>query len=683
MKRVFSVITSRRFTPWLLLVLTLLSFGLMIPFMGFFMDDWYLIWFKHTFGALQFPAYFAYDRPLMGYFYIVANALLFNSESPLVWQLFGLVTRWVCTLALWQFLNTLWPKNNKQNTWVALLAAVFPGFLQHWIVVVYSFFYMCLAGMFFSFTLLIRAVRDRRHFWLNYILSILIGGYCFAAAEFYSGLELVRPVILWIALTGVIPIRKARLLQTIKYWAPSLALWLGFMVWRAFFFNSMNHAVAITSQLASSPGDVILKTLRKLVQTSVDSTINAWTQTLNLANYPAFGKTGLSIIVLAGIVFTALALWLRAQNHQGANTTEEPGDAWGKQSFWLGAISLIVALLPFWAADLEVSNRYPFDRFLLAYLFGSCLLVAGLINQLARSQKLQVIFLSLLVAASAAFQANLMVRYKNLSDFQHNLIWQLVWRAPDLQPGTALLANDFANQDYLSGNAITTEMEWTYSTTPVTESRKLDYMFIFINSPQLNSVEELSPNHDINYDFRTYKFNGSTNQSLLVGANSGGCLRVLDKNFTPVNTIVNLYSKRMQDAQLISNLEVILPNAAQKTPPTHLFGSEPAHTWCYYFEKAELARQVGDYSQAYALIQQANQSGYYPKDLTEWYPFIDGALHTGHFNEAVELSSRIIVNEAVVQDGVCNTWENYANSLTPGSTDRQNAEQQLGIMECD
>jgi hypothetical protein len=682
MQKVFSFVTSCKFTPWLLLLLTLLSFGLMIPFMGFFMDDWYLIWFKHTFGALQFPAYFALDRPLMGYFYVVANALLFNSESPLVWQLFGLVTRWLCTLALWQFLNTLWPKNNKQNTWVALLAAVFPGFLQHWIVVVYSFFYVCLAGLFFSFTLMIRAIRHQKHFWLNYILSIFIGVYAFTAAEFYTGLELIRPVILWIVLLEVIPLRKVRFWQTLKYWAPYFTAFLAFIVWRAFFFESMNHAVAITSKLSTSPGDAILKTLYNLVQTSVDSTINAWTQTLNLPNYFVFGKTGLSIIILAAVVFTALALWLRSQNRQNSNKVEDTGDTWGRQSFCLGAISLVVTILPFWAADLEVSTRYPFDRFLLAYLFGSCLLMVGLINQFARSQKLQVIFLSVLVAASAAFQANLMVRYKNLSDFQRNLIWQLVWRAPDLKPGTTLLGTDFANQDYLSGNALTAEIEWIYSIAPTIESRELDYIFIFLNSPQLNSVEELSPNHDINYAFRTYKFTGSTNQSLLVGANSGGCLRVLDKTFTPINTIVSQYSKRMQDAQVISNLEVIVPNAAQKTPPAHLFGSEPAHTWCYYFEKAELARQVGDYQQAYTLIQQANQSGYFPKDLTEWYSFIDAALHTGHFEEAAELSSRIIIKEAVVQEGVCNTWQNYAIAFPVGDAERLRAEQQLSNMEC-
>ena len=400
MTKFLAFLTSRKFTPWLLLILTILSFGLMIPFMGYFMDDWYLIWFKHTFGALQYPAYFALDRPLMGYFYVAANALLFNSESPLVWHIFGLLTRWLCTLALWQFLNTLWPKNNKQNTWVALLAAVFPGFLQHWIIVVYSFFYVCLAGLFFSFTLMIRALRNKKLFWLNYIFSIVIGVYSFAAAEFYSGLELIRPVIIWLVLTELIPLRKQRFWQTLKFWSPYLASFLAFTVWRAFFFESMNHAVAVTDQISTSPAAVLIKTVSKLVQTIVDSVVNVWTQTLDLSQYPSLSKTAIAIVVLIVVVFTALVFWLQAHNRQSENSDVEVSDTWAKQSFWLGAISLVVAILPFWAADLEVSTRYPYDRFMLAYLLGSCLLLAGLVNQFARSRTLQIVFLALFVAAA-------------------------------------------------------------------------------------------------------------------------------------------------------------------------------------------------------------------------------------------------------------------------------------------
>ena len=683
MKKFLVFVTSHKFTPWLLLILTILSFGLMIPFMGYFMDDWYLIWFKHTYGALQYPAYFTFDRPLMGYFYIAVNALLFNSETPLIWHLFGLIMRWVCTLAIWQFLNTLWPKNNKQNTWVALLAAVFPGFLQHWIIVVYSFFYVCLAGLFFSFTLMIHAIRNKKRFWLYFLLSIIIGVYSFAAAEFYAGLELIRPVIIWVVLLELFPQRKLRIWQTLKYWSPYFVSFLGFALWRAFFFESTNHAVAITDQLFTSLGRVIIKTLSKLVQTIVDSTINTWTQPLNLANYPSFGKTGLSIIMLALIVFTALALWLRSQNRQPADTYTGSEDHWSKQSFWLGVVSLMVSILPFWAADLEVSTRYPYDRFLLAYLFGSCLLLASLINQFSQNQRLQIIFLSVLVAAGTAFQTNQMVRYKNLSDFQRNLVWQLVWRAPNLKPGTTVLANDFPNQDYLTGNAITTEVDWTYSEIQPPNKKGLDYLFVFLNSPTRDSIEELTPGKKIDYSFRGYQFHGSTDNTFLVGLKSNSCLRVLDNHLTPVFTVFYLYSKQVQDAAAISNLDLIIADTAQRTPPAYLFGSEPVHTWCYYFEKAELARQVNNYALAYSLVQQANQLGFYPEDATEWYPYIDSVLHEGHFEKAAELSNRIKVREHIVLAGVCHTWENYISSLPVDDADRVMAEAQYILLNCD
>ena len=161
-------------------------------------------------------------------------------------------------------------------------------------------------------------------------------------------------------------------------------------------------------------------------------------------------------------------------------------------------------------------------------------------------------------------------------------------------------------------------------------------------------------------------------------------MRVLDEKLTQVQAFTDLYPipKLLLDAASISNLSTIIPSSTQKTPPSYLFGSEPLHTWCYYFEKAELARQQQDYAQSYALIQQANQQGFYPRDLTEWYPYIASALRLGHFDEAAELSSRIIVNDSVVKYGVCQTWEGYFGNLPEGDAERVKAEDQFGLMEC-
>jgi hypothetical protein len=683
MRKINQYFTNRSSIPWLLLLLTIISFGLTIPFLGYFMDDWYLIWFKHTFGALDYPAYFALDRPLMGYFYIAANVLLFNSESPLVWNIFGLFTRWVCTLVLWQFLNTLWPKNLKQNTWVALLAAVFPGFTQHWIVVVYSFFYTCLAGLFFSFTVMIRALRRKKLFWLNYILSILIGFYAYAAAEFYFGLELIRPLIIWFVLADLIPLRRQRFWSTLKYWSPFLVIYLAFGVWRAFFFESMNHAVALTDQLSTSLWRVLLNGLGKIINAAMDSLVTAWTQILDLANYPSLGITPWLLFFLTLMVFLVLIWWLPAFARNNQNADAETPDSWSGQSFWLGTFSLIVAVLPFWAANLEVSTIYPYDRFMLAFLFGSCLIVVGMINQFTRNRSLQVAFLSILVAAAVAFQVNNSIRYKKLTTHQEQLIWQLVWRAPDITPGTTFIAHDLPNREYLSGHALATEIDWIYSKDETKENRSVSYLFIFLNSPLQDAVEAFSPDQAVANNFRTYQFNGSTNQIIAISDNNPGCLRVLDAKLTPINTVKDTYPKSMLDAVNISNLQVILDTGTQMTPPSHLFGDEPAHTWCFYFEKAELARQQTDYAKSYALIKEANKLNYYPGDLSEWYPFIDSALHLGHFDEAAELSSRIILDSYLVHNGVCNTWQNYLESVQDDEVLSEKVLDQLSRMDCD
>ena len=164
-------------------------------------------------------------------------------------------------------------------------------------------------------------------------------------------------------------------------------------------------------------------------------------------------------------------------------------------------------------------------------------------------------------------------------------------------------------------------------------------------------------------------------------------MRVSDDALTPPKALVymgsgDLFPKPLLDAAGISNLGLILADSAQKTPPAHLFGIEPPHTWCYFFEKADLARQVEDYAQSYSLFKQASESGYYPQDLTEWYPFIDSALHLGYFNEAAELSNNIIVNDSVVKYGVCRTWQNYLALLPAGSEVQKQAEDQISLMEC-
>ena len=57
-----------------------------------------------------------------------------------------------------------------------------------------------------------------------------------------------------------------------------------------------------------------------------------------------------------------------------------------------------------------------------------------------------------------------------------------------------------------------------------------------------------------------------------------------------------------------SRVENIAP-AASPVPPAGLFGDEPPHAWCYYFERASLAAQQGDWALVARLQLEAGRAG--------------------------------------------------------------------------
>ncbi len=661
MNKIARFLFEPKFTPVILLILTFVSYGLFAPFTGLYMDDWYILWFKHVFGALQFPSYFALDRPLMGYFFTAASALLGGSESPLLWQIFAILLRWLVAYSLWGMLNAIWPNAKRQNTWVALLAVVFPGFTQQWFSVVYSFFFACLAGFFLSINLMVQALNQRKHFLAYYLPSILIMAYCVPASEFFFGIELVRAVILWIVISRNEGSVGKRVLQALKYWAAYLLVFVVFAIWRAFFFVSVNHEVSIVDQLKVAPVSVVIDSLRKVYQAGIDALINAWGNTFNIQNYPAKGVVGALILVVTIFLLVALYFWVKKTTLQ-LNSEEKSDGNWTKEAFWVGLISIVLAVLPFWAAGLQIDYLYPYDRFMLAYLMGSCLLLVVFLEFLGKDPRRSMLVLIALISVGAAYQIANANAYKNLWTQQKNLYWQLNWRIPALRTGSTLLSWDVPNGDYYSGHALSAQLNWTYAGE--IKNREVPYEFILMSRGQNQNLPALQPDQPLVTDFRTYTFNGNTTDTLYVAYDGQGCLRVLDATLTPPLTVLADYNKDILDASALSNLSLI-EQEGENHPPLQVLGKEPGKTWCYYFEKAELARQYEQYDAAVDLLKQAEEKGLHPLALSEWYPFIDSALHLQNFDQAEEFSTKALTKQGKIEElGVCHLWTSYQSTLT-------------------
>jgi hypothetical protein len=133
-----------------------------------------------------------------------------------------------------------------------------------------------------------------------------------------------------------------------------------------------------------------------------------------------------------------------------------------------------------------------------------------------------------------------------------------------------------------------------------------------------------------------------------------GCLRVLD----PARGDREIYdglAEVLTAAIPLSDPSRIVIDT--ENPAVPMFFSEPAHEWCYYFTKAGLAQQQGDYEQVVALGNEAMSLGFNPQDQNEWLVFIDAYARTGDFKTAEKLSKTALAEEARSRGGVCNVWE--------------------------
>jgi hypothetical protein len=69
------------------------------------------------------------------------------------------------------------------------------------------------------------------------------------------------------------------------------------------------------------------------------------------------------------------------------------------------------------------------------------------------------------------------------------------------------------------------------------------------------------------------------------------------------------------------------------TPPYAIFGKEPAHNWCYYYQKASLARQVGDWNEVGRLYDETISKELTANDKSEWFPFLEGLVNAGRSDD--------------------------------------------------
>src|SRR6266540_6074760 len=112
----------------LILLTTVFTYGISIPKLGYYHDDWFLLWSGHARGAGSIIPLFATDRPFMGVVYSLVYRLL--GDTVINWHLYALLWRFIGGLAFFWILRLLWPDHKYITTLMAVLFIVYPGFLS-------------------------------------------------------------------------------------------------------------------------------------------------------------------------------------------------------------------------------------------------------------------------------------------------------------------------------------------------------------------------------------------------------------------------------------------------------------------------------------------------------------------------------------------------------------------------
>ncbi len=203
----------------MLLAIMILAFGLLTPSLGFYFDDWVNLYVLKSGGNLW--EYLRYDRPFSAWTFIVTYPIL--GPNPLNWQIFTLIIRWLSVVAMWWTLRQIWPERPRQVLWMALIFGVHPIFSQQAIALTYSQNFMTYALFFASLGSMLFAIRNPKWFWPFTVLALLTEILHIFTMEYFWGLELLRPVLIWLALKlGKITLPQIK--RTLKLWLPYLTI---------------------------------------------------------------------------------------------------------------------------------------------------------------------------------------------------------------------------------------------------------------------------------------------------------------------------------------------------------------------------------------------------------------------------------------------------------------------------
>jgi len=672
MKKYIKSLNNIQFTensvPWFFLLSCALAFGLLIPNLGYFQDDWNFVFNYYSFGEKGLLEFLQYDgRPYAAWIFITGFSIL--GLKPLYWHIAELLLKWLTGYVLWLVFRSIWPNHNRQTFTASIIFLLYPFFTLQPSAVTYTLHWTGYLLFILSIYFMLRA--QKKYFWPLTALALLSQALHLFTLEFYSGIDLLRPVLLWLVISKSKFPTSGRLKSTLHKWGPYLVVYILYFFWRGFLYQAAaegRNTPLLLTALLNNPIPTILETVNNGISDIVLILISSWYKIVEPDNFD-FTNSANRLLFLISLLSFGIFLFYQSRQHN----PEEGNDRVNKQFFVTGMIALVLSLLPVYAADYVIHEKLaPWNsRFSLGSLLGSALIITSFVNYTVKVPKTKWIILSAVFGLLVGWHLQYTNDFRWAWAKQVNFYRQLSLRAPSIKSGTAILSEEeflMYMGDYPTAYGI--NLIYTPQGYGFENSREADYWFF--------PLGEFYKRFDQYIDGRNFiaaragtTFVGEPEGSIVISfaPEIGRCLWIIRPEYAASKS----FSQTMRKLASISFV-----NRIQDTPQNpdsfllkYLY-THPEKDWCYYYQKADLANQFEEWEETIQFWESATLNGKQPENGFEYLPFIEAFAHSGDWTTAKKMTQTSQKTMQGIDPLLCNIWDKLENS-TPSSTIKEDA----------
>lgn len=679
MQKIIHKISDNYLNYFLLLLIAFFVYGYQIHRLGFYWDDWMSLLISNIETKNAFWDYYRFDRPFSVWTFYLTFPILKN--NPILWQLFTISIRGFGGIGIYLIIKKLWPDHNSFAFWSGALWLVFPGFQQQSISVAYSQHFLTYLLFLYSLFFFVLSIHEVKYRWVYLLVSVLLSIVSMFSMEYFIGLELLRPVVVFILLRNKHMSLVKIVKKIIRYWSGYFFIYGGFLYYRFFWLKALiggepaNPPVLLT-EIINNPLQGLILLVQNIVNDVIYLNFLTWFAPLQPSEINLTAKSFWFTLSLS-FGFVCLVIYLIRNKKQQTNTIEKNDKSTYLQIGVFSLLTIIFGGLPVWITGEKIIEGMWSDRFALAPMWGSILVLLLVIWFFVESKWKRQMIIGFIFAAAIMFQMQKVNEYRNKWIKQQEFFSQIVLRVPSIKEKTAIMMVSLPFSgvaEYSLANAL--NIIYAENLT----SNEVPYYFFSAINRMDQFLGGLVDNYNYVYTIRSIQYIGNTSDTLVFKKLSENSCYVLVEDGDRW-----LPHLRQDEAKLIglSNQNRInqIPSFNEQKF-LEIFGKLVNDNWCAFFQQADLAAQNENWDQVKKIRSDAENKGYFPNHGRELFPFMRASAYSHDFDTLRNDSRYSLKLSPDIGQRLCYFYTEIENELDLNLNEKEILEKLRSESEC-